>query len=60
MGNLFGSQKQVKPPPVAPVEPIPELSVDTGDTKKKKRASRSETIITGELVPQTTKKTLLG
>ena len=60
MGNLFSSQKQVKPPPVPDPEPIPELSVDTGDTKKKKRASRSETIITGELVPQTTKKTLLG
>jgi len=60
MGNLFSSQKQVKPPPVADPEPIPELSVDTGDTKKKKRASRSETIITGELVPQTSKKTLLG
>jgi len=60
MGNLFGSQKQVKPPPVPDPEPIPELSIDTGETKRKKRSSRAETIITGELVPQTTKKQLLG
>jgi hypothetical protein len=60
MGNLFSSQKQVKPPPVPEPEPIPVLEEDVGETKKKKRPSRTETIITGELVPQTTKKTLLG
>lgn len=61
MGQLFSSPKTVKLPPVADPEPIPELTVDTDETKKgKKRPSRGETIITGELAPVTTKKTLLG
>ncbi len=60
MGNLFKSQKTVKPPVLLPEEPIPELSVDTGETQKKKRVSRAETIVTGELEPVTTKKFLLG
>ncbi len=60
MGNLFSSPKSVKLPPVTDPEPIPELSVDTGETEKKKRKSRSETIVTGELEPVTTKKFLLG
>lgn len=60
MGGLFSSPKSVKLPPVPDPEPIPELSVDTGETKKKKRTGRSETIVTGELEPVTTRKFLLG
>ena len=61
MGRLlFPKTETVKLPPVADPEPIPELTVDTDETKGRKKVSRAETIITGELAPATTKKTLLG
>ena len=58
MGRLlFPKTETVKLPPVASPEPIPELD----ETQKgRKKVSRAETIITGELQPVTTKKTLLG
>ena len=62
MGRLiFPKTETVKLPPAADPEPIPELTVDTDETAKgRKKVSRAETIITGELAPATTKKTLLG
>lgn len=57
MGGLFKSPKTAKAPPVPDVEAIPTV----GDVKKpKRRRGRGETILTGELEPVTTKKTLLG
>ena len=62
MGRLlFPKTETVKLPPVADPEPVPELTVDTDETKKgRRKVSRAETIITSELQPVTTKKTLLG
>lgn len=59
MGQLFSSPKTVKTPVVPEAEAIPEIGIDTED-KTRKRRGRSETVITGELEPVTTKKTLLG
>ena len=61
MGGLFSSPKTVEPPTVPDPEPIPEIGIDT-DKKpsRRKHRGRTETVITGELEPVTTKKTLLG
>jgi len=57
MGGLFKSPKTVKALPVPEVEAIPTAQEPT---KRKRRRGRGETILTGELEPVTTKKTLLG
>lgn len=59
MGGLFSSPKTVKAPALPDLEQIPEIGIDT-DTTRRKRRGRGETVITGELAPETTKKTLLG
>lgn len=63
MGGMFSSPKSVKMPPIPEPEPepLPELTIDEDTKGKRKRyKGRSDTIITGELEPVTTKKTLLG
>jgi hypothetical protein len=59
MGGLFGKPKVVSAPPVPPPAPIPEIDMEAPRRTKRTRGRR-ETIITGELEPVTTKKTLLG
>lgn len=57
MGGLFKKPETVKPPTVPDVEAIPTV----GDKPaRKRRRGRGDTILTGELEPATTKKTLLG
>ena len=72
--SIFGKQKAPKlPPPTAPVElpeppppePPPALADVTGagEAERKRlrrKRGRRETFITGELTPETGKKTVLG
>jgi hypothetical protein len=60
MGQLFSSPKSIKLPPIPEPEAVPQLSGEEEEKPRKKRRGRTETIITGELEPVTTKKTLLG
>ena len=57
MGGLFSSPKK---PDIPPPQAIPE--VDTEGIKKgiRRKGGRGDTVLTGELVPETKKKTLLG
>ena len=59
MGGLFRSPKTIAAPIVPEVEPIPTVG-DIDKPARKRRRGRGETILTGELEPVTTKKTLLG
>ena len=60
MGRLFSKPKTKTP--VLPEEEVLPTTIpdDPSQAKRKKHRGRSETIITGELEPVTTKKTLLG
>ena len=74
MGFIFGRQETPKLPPAAPPvelpeppppEPPPAMADVTGagEAERKRlrrRRGRKETFITGELVPKTGKKTVLG
>lgn len=62
MGSIFSSPKKVKPPPVPEPEPLPELMTEEAkeETNRRRRRGRRKTVITGELVPETEKKRLLG
>lgn len=59
MGGLFKSPETIKAPIVPEPEPIPTVG-DVDKPARKRRRGRGETILTGELEPVTTKKTLLG
>lgn len=60
MGGLFSKPKPITMPEVKePPEIVTEGLKGPGDKPKKKKG-RPETIITGELEPITTGKTLLG
>lgn len=58
MRGLFGTPKSVTAPVIPDPEAIPTVA-DKPAARKRSRG-RSETVITGELEPVTTKKTLLG
>lgn len=59
MGGLFSSPKETKMPKVdTSPEPVPQVEPDV--KKRPRRRGRPETILTGELEPVTTKKTLLA
>jgi hypothetical protein len=62
MAGLFSKPKVPKPPP--PPAPPPTPDMDTGKqrplTRKRKASGRGQTIVTGDLVPPTSKKTALG
>ncbi len=61
MGGIFSSPKTQKPPPLPEEEVLPTTMPDDPSVgKRRKHRGRSETRITGELEPVTTKKTLLG
>lgn len=61
MGGLFRKPKSVKAPrPPAPPA-IPVVGEEVGDIARRRvPRGRQETFITGELVPETEKKRLLG
>lgn len=63
MGGLIGGggAKAVKPPPVSPPVAIPEVGeeVKTQARKRRPRGFR-ETFLTGDLIPETEKKTKLA
>jgi len=59
MGGLFSKPKPVVMPEVKELEP-PEVIAEEISPEKKKKKGRPETIVTGELEPETTGKTLLG
>ena len=63
MGGLFGRPKPIQmpiPKPALEPEVVSEEAKEAEAKKIGKRKGRPETIITGELEPVTTKKTLLG
>lgn len=61
MGGLFGADGGVDIPPVKPTPPVPTVGEEVGEQARKKRPrGRQQTFITGDLVPETTKKTVLG
>jgi len=56
-----GAPKTIKPPPVPPPQAIPDVGEETEEFARRKRPrGRQETIITGELIPDTGKKKVLG
>ena len=62
MGGLFGGGSSVKPPPPK-VEPPP--TVETAQqaatqTRKRGKTARQATFLTGDLIPETNKKSVLG
>ena len=61
MGGLFGRPKTVKAPPVPPPPPIPDVGAEPEVIARRKRPrGRRETFLTGDLVPETSKKKVLG
>ena len=61
MGGLFGRPKTVKAPPVSPPPAIPDVGEEPGVIARRKRPrGRRETFLTGDLVPETGKKKVLG
>ena len=62
MGGLFSKPKTVKPPPVPITPPIPTVDTDEVESqaRRKRPRGRRETFLTGDLVPDTGKKQLLG
>ena len=62
MSGLFGGgPKTVKPEPPKPVPPIPTVSEEPSEQARKKRPrGRRETFLTGDLIPDTTKRRVLG
>ncbi len=62
MSGLFdGGGQTVKAPPVPPPPPIPDVGPEVGEQARKKRPrGREETFLTGELVPDTGLKKVLG
>jgi hypothetical protein len=62
MGGLFSSPSPPTPavPPPPPVPEVDEEAKRRAQLRARRRSGRSETIVTGELEPITTKKRLLG
>ena len=61
MSGLFDSGKPVQAPPVPKTPPVPTVDEQVEDIARKKRPrGREETFLTGDLIPQTTKKRKLG
>lgn len=59
MGGLFGTPKVVKTPPPPPA--IPDVGEEPEDIARRKRPrGRRETFLTGDLIPETGKKRVLG
>ena len=62
MSGLFGDDpKVVKPAPPKPVPPIPTATEEVSEQAKKKRPRGfRDTFLTGDLVPETSKRKDLG
>lgn len=62
MGGLLSDPKTVKAPPVPITPPIPTVDEEEVGTeaRRKRPRGRRETFLTGDLVPETTKKRKLG
>lgn len=61
MGGIFSSPKVVKAPPPPPPPAIPDVGEQVEDIARRRRPrGRRETFLTGALVPETTKKRVLG
>ena len=61
MSGLGSKPKVVKPAPPKPVPPIPTVSEEPSEQAKKRRPRGfRETFLTGDLVPETRKKGVLG
>jgi hypothetical protein len=61
MGGMFGRPKVVKPPPPPPPPALPDVGEELEDIARRKRPrGRRETFLTGDLVPETGKKRVLG
>lgn len=61
MGGLLDKPKAIKAPPVPSSPPIPTAGEEVGDIARRKRPrGRRETFLTGDLIPETNKKRLLG
>ncbi|KKM69682.1 hypothetical protein LCGC14_1448300 [marine sediment metagenome] len=61
MGGLLSQPKPVKAPPVPPPPPIPEVGPEVGEQARRKAPrGRQETFQTGDLIPETGKKKVLG
>ena len=61
MGGLFGSPRTVKAPPVPPPPAIPDVGAEPEEIARRKRPrGRRETFLTGDLIPETGKKRVLG
>ena len=59
MGGLFSKSKKVSAPPLPDPPPTPDEEAGKFE-KKRRHRGRGKTRITGELEPETTKRTLLG
>lgn len=62
MGGIFSkAQKIAKTPPVPPPLPIPQVGEEVGTQARRRRPrGRRETFLTGDLIPETEKKRVLG
>ncbi len=62
MGGLLDKPQVVKPPPVPAPPPVPVVDEDEVGTQARKRRSRGrqETFLTGNLIPDTGKRKVLG
>lgn len=61
MSGLLGGDGGIETPKPKPIPPIPTVDEKVGDIARKQRPrGREETFLTGDLVPQTTKKKVLG
>ena len=61
MGGLFSTPKVAKAPPLLPPPAIPDVGKEPGEIARRKRPrGRRETFLTGDLVPETGDKKVLG
>ena len=63
MGGLFSSPKSVDPPPPPAPPPEPPAASEEAGAQAARRVtktSRRQTFLTGELTPETGRKTTLG
>ena len=61
MGALFSKPKAVSVPKPPPPPVIPEVGPEVGDIARRKRPrGRRETFLTGDLIPETGGKQVLG
>ncbi len=61
MSGLFDGGGDIQAPPVPKTPPIPTVDERVEDIARRKRPrGRQETFLTGDLIPETTKKRILG